>query len=124
MDRIRLSREPIRASANLARPCETWTDIIFTEGCASMRVRCLAQIVSAFVLPAAIVALMPDTAFALGHHQYASTMEYDAAAGYAVPIQDVYQFPAAQVYQLGVQVPVAPGVPLFIRVGDHHVLER
>jgi hypothetical protein len=89
-----------------------------------MRVRCLAQIVSAFVLPAAIVALMPDTAFALGHHQYASTMEYDAVAGYAVPIQDVYQFPAAQVYQLGVQVPVASGVPLFIRVGDHHVLER
>jgi hypothetical protein len=89
-----------------------------------MRVRCLAQIVSAFVLPAAIVALMPDTAFALGHHQYASTMEYDAVAGYAVPIQDVYQFPAAQVYQLGVQVPVASGVPLFIRVGDHHVLGR
>ena len=89
-----------------------------------MRIPCLAQVVSALVLPAAIVALMPDTAFALGHHEYTSTMEYDAAAGYALPIQAVYQFPAAQVYQLGVEVPVAPAVPLFIRVGDHHVLSR
>jgi hypothetical protein len=88
-----------------------------------MRVRCLAQIVSAFVLPAAIVAFMPDTAFAWGH-RYGSWMDYDAAAGYAVPIQAVYQFPAAQVYQVGVVLPVASEVPQFIRVGEHHVLIR
>jgi hypothetical protein len=88
-----------------------------------MRVRCLAQIVSVFVLLAAIVAFMPDTAFAWGH-RYGSWMDYDAAAGYTVPIQAVYQFPAAQVYQQGVVLPVATEVPQFIPVGDHHVLLR
>jgi hypothetical protein len=88
-----------------------------------MRVRCLAQIVSGIILPAAIVAFIPDTAFAWGHRR-GTWMEFDAAAGYTVPIQSVYQFPAAQVYQLGVQLPVAPEVPLYVRVGDHHVLNR
>ena len=70
-----------------------------------------------------LVALMPNTAFAW-EHRYGSWMDFDASAGYAVPIQAVYQFPAAQVYQAGRSVPVVPDVPLYIRVGDHHVLNR
>jgi hypothetical protein len=88
-----------------------------------MRIRSLAKIVSALVLPAAIVAFMPDTAFGWGH-PYGGWMDFDAVAGYAVPIQAVYQFPAAVAFQQGVELPVAPQVPLYIRVGDHHVLNR
>ena len=82
-----------------------------------------ARISCALVLGAALFAMMPDTAFALGH-PYGSVMDFDAAAGYTVPIQAVYQFPAALVNQVGVELPVAPPVPLFIRVGEHHVLLR
>jgi hypothetical protein len=88
-----------------------------------MRVRSLAKIVSALVFPAAIVAFMPDTAFGWGHRN-GSWMDFDASAGYAAPIQAVYQFPAAVAFQQGVEIPVAPEVPIYVRVGDHHVLNR
>jgi hypothetical protein len=82
-----------------------------------------AKISFALALAFALVALMPETANALGH-PYGSWMEFDASAGYALPIQAVYQFPAAVAYQQGVELPIAPPVPLYIRVGDHHVLNR
>ena len=44
--------------------------------------------------------------------------------GYAVPIQSVYQFPASLVDQPGVVIPLAPPRPLYIPSGDHHVLIR
>jgi hypothetical protein len=44
--------------------------------------------------------------------------------GYAVPIQSVYQFPASFVTQRGVALPLAPPRPLYIPAGDHHVLLR
>jgi hypothetical protein len=44
--------------------------------------------------------------------------------GYAVPIQSVYQFPASLVDQRGVVLPLAPPRPLYIPSGDHHVLIR
>ncbi len=94
-----------------------------------------------------IAALAPGTASALGHRHH-RTAEFDEWAGYAVPIQDVYQdpaalvwqptaafgyavpiqsayqFPAALVNQPGVQPPLAPARPLYIRSGDHHVINR
>src|SRR5262245_3634270 len=44
--------------------------------------------------------------------------------GYAVPIQSVYQFPASLVDQRGVVLPLAPPRPLYVPSGDHHVLLR
>jgi hypothetical protein len=88
-----------------------------------MMLRTPRTISFALALAVASVALMPDTAFG-GEHQYGSWMDFDASAGYAVPIQVVYQFPAAQVYQVGVHVPVVPNVPLFVQIGEHHVLNR
>ena len=94
-----------------------------------------------------VAALTPGTASALGHRHHAGH-EFDEWAGYAVPIRDVYQHPAAQVgqpttwsgyavpiqsvYQFpaslvnqpGVQPPLAPARPLYIPSGDHHVLNR
>jgi hypothetical protein len=88
-----------------------------------MGVRRLATIASAVVLPLAILALMPSTASAWGHRHH-DWMSFDASAGYAVPIQTVYQFPAPLVDQPGVNLPVAPPVSLHIWVGEHHVLNR
>ena len=47
-----------------------------------------------------------------------------ASFGYAVPIRSAYQFPAAQVNQPGVQLLLAPPRPLYISSGDHHVINR
>jgi hypothetical protein len=88
-----------------------------------MRVRRVTTIASALVLSLAILALTPGTASAWWHHHH-NRMNDDAAAGYAVPIQAVYQFPAVQVNQPGVNVPFAPPVSLHIWIGDHHVLNR
>jgi hypothetical protein len=123
MERIRLSPETIHASATLARGCDIRSGIIFTEGCTSMRIRCLTQIVSALVLPTVIVGLLPGNASA-GGHERPTLQAFDSFAGYAVPIADVYQFPAAIVEQPGAQIPLAPPRPLYIKAGDHHVLPR
>jgi hypothetical protein len=88
-----------------------------------MSVRRLAALASALVLAAAILAIVPGTAFAIGDG-YDAWSSYDAWAGYTVPIQLVYQFPAAIVYQQGVRPPVAPPTPLYIRVDAHHVINR
>jgi hypothetical protein len=88
-----------------------------------MNSRTPAKFSCALVLGGALFAAMPDTAFAWGN-QYGSVMDFDAWSGYTVPIQAVYQFPAALVNQRGVELPVAPPVPLFIRVDEHHVLLR
>lgn len=95
----------------------------------------------------AIASLTPGTANALGHRHHAAqwsdewadyavpiqdVYQYPAALvwqptesyGYAVPIQSVYQFPAALVDQPGVVLPLAPPRPLYIRSGDHHVINR
>jgi hypothetical protein len=95
----------------------------------------------------AVAAVTPGTANALGHrHQVWQTS--DDWTGYAVPIQDVYQFPASIVWQPtssygytipiqsayqfpaslvnqpGVVPPLAPPRPLYISSGDHHVINR
>ena len=82
-----------------------------------------ARISCALVLGAALFAMMPDTAFALGH-PYGSVMDFDAAAGYTVPIQAVYQFPAALVHQPGPQLPIAPSGMIYIPIGEHRVVYR
>ena len=95
----------------------------------------------------AVAGLTPGTASALGHRHHAAE-EFNEWAGYAIPIQDVYQdpasivwqptassgyavpiraayqFPAAQVNQPGVQLLLAPPRPLYISSGDHHVINR
>jgi hypothetical protein len=88
-----------------------------------MSVRRLAAIAYALLLTAAVLAVLPGTAFALGDG-YDAWSSYDAWAGYAVPIQLVYQFPAAIVHQQGVKPPLAPPAPLYIRVDAHHVINR
>jgi hypothetical protein len=88
-----------------------------------MNIRTSAKRLCALVLGGALCALMPETAFAWGH-PYGSVMDFDAWNGYTVAIQDVYQFPASIVWQRGVELPIAPPVPLFIRVDEHHVLLR
>jgi hypothetical protein len=124
MERITSSREAIHASATRARSCDSVSGIIFLQkGCTSMKPHRLAQIVSALLLPAAIVAIVPVTASASGHNGL-TREEFDAVAGYTVSIADSYEFPAPLVWQPGVQIPVAPPRPLYIRVGDHHVIIR
>jgi hypothetical protein len=93
------------------------------EGTRSMISHRPAKILCALVFGGALFALMPDNGYAWGHDRDA-LFAYNAWAGYTVPIQAVYQFPAAQVNQLGVELPLAPPVPFFIRVGEHHVLLR
>ncbi len=88
-----------------------------------MNFRTTVKISFALALAFALVGLTPETAVALGH-PYGSWMDFDASAGYAAPIQAVYQFPAAVAFQQGVEIPVAPEVPLYVRVGNHHVLNR
>jgi len=82
----------------------------------------LAKNASILVLLGAVVlAASKASAGGPGHDDWRID---DARAGYAVPIQAVYQFPAALVNQPGVKPPVAPPVPLHIWVGEHHVINR
>ena len=57
-----------------------------------MNFRTTVKISFALALAFALVGLTPETAVALGH-PYGSWMDFDASAGYAEPIQAVYQFP-------------------------------
>ena len=89
-----------------------------------MNFRTIVKISFALALALALVGLTPETAVALGHRlrQLDGFRRFGGLCG--VPIQAVYQFPAAVAFQQGVEIPVAPEVPLYVRVGNHHVLNR
>jgi hypothetical protein len=88
-----------------------------------MRIRRRATIASTLILPLTILAMMPGKASA-GDHRHDGSMAYDAWAGYTVPIQSVYQFPAALVNQPGPQLPIAPLGWIYIPSGEHRVVHR
>jgi hypothetical protein len=108
------------------------------------RVKNFARISALLV---AVAALAPGTAYALGdwHHAWQTSDDWagytvpiqdvyqfpasivwqpTSSYGYAVPVQSAYQFPASLVDQPGVVLPLAPPRPLYIPSGDHHVINR
>jgi hypothetical protein len=123
MERIQFVNETIRVAAAFARPCNIGSAMAFIEGYTSMQVRFLSKIVPVAVVTAAVLANLPAGASA-GWFSHPPLQVFDQMNGYAVPIEDVWQFPAAIVEQQGVVVPIAPPRPLYIRAGEHHVILR
>jgi hypothetical protein len=63
-----------------------------------MGLRRKSSVAFASILSLIIIAGMPGTALAGGHRHH-THKSYDPSVGCAVPIQNVYQFPAAIVFQ-------------------------
>ncbi len=96
-----------------------------------------------FLLPAIILVAMPGNASALGHRhhrpttppagyavpiqevfQYPGTIVHQptSPSGYAAPIQDVFQYPAAIVNQPGALLP--PAVPGWVGADGPHAVHH